>query len=124
FGPDIQRSSTRQRIKPDSSEVEQHLEWRLGQLVGVERPVEFDPVVRRTQRFQQGARLVGLHVLAVSARRAEGETEKLELGGAGLGTAFEQFYALLAHLRIFLAAQQFKPVIERSHRAEHVMAKA
>ncbi len=86
--------------------------------------MQLDPLIARDQRSEDFARFLHRDILAKAARSPEGEAEELELVGADPGALFEQLDAARAHLRVILARQQFEAVIERAHRAQHVVAQA
>jgi hypothetical protein len=121
---DLQFSAARQGVEADGREIEQELDGRLRQRVDPDAPEELDAPVASDQRLDQLARLLDGHRIAETTGRSVGEAEELQLVGADARALLEQLHAAMAHFRIALVTQQLKPVAERAHGAQHVMAQA
>jgi hypothetical protein len=121
---DVERAPAHQRIERNLCEVQEHLDRGLGQAGIGDRPVDLDLLGIARQRIDHRLGLVHRDCLAKAARCAECEAEELQFVGADLRRLLQQLDHLRAHVRVFLVGEQFKPVGERAHRREHVVAQA
>jgi hypothetical protein len=123
FSADIQAPSAHQRVPCNECEVQEELGGVFRQAVGRDHPTKVDLVIAAEQALQRCSRFLCIDHRAVSAARSKGQTEELQLVGAGFRALREQLEAAFPHFRVLLVGHQLDTVVERADRRQQVVAK-
>ena len=122
FRADIQSTASDQRFLGDKSEVEENLDRLFRQGISLQRPTKRDLARIPDQRLDQVARLGRVDFVTKTASSTEGEPEIFQLVRRYPGAVGQQIHAAIAHDRIAFVFEQFETIVDRSDRAEQIMA--